>query len=42
MTISTKVQAKIDTADLSKTPPTVSIAGNDYTLSQLKQIVAAN
>ena len=39
-TVSTKVQAKIDSADLSKTPPTVSIAGNDYKLSKIQQIVA--
>ncbi len=40
--ISTQVQAKIDSMDLTQNPPVLSIAGQNYTVSQLQQIVATN
>jgi len=40
--ISTQVQAKVDSVDLTQSPPTLSINGQNYTISQLQQIVASN
>jgi flagellar basal-body rod modification protein FlgD len=40
--ISTQVQAKVDSVDLTQNPPVLSIAGQNYTVSQLQQIVATN
>jgi flagellar basal-body rod modification protein FlgD len=40
--ISTQVQAKVDSVDLTKNPPTLSINGQNYTIGQLQQIVATN
>ena len=40
--ISTQVQAKVDSVDLTQNPPVLSIAGQKYTVSQLQQIVATN
>ena len=37
--ISTQVQAVVDSADLSTTPPTLSINGQNYTMDKIKQIV---
>jgi flagellar basal-body rod modification protein FlgD len=37
--IPTEIQAMVDSADLTKTPPTLSIAGQDYTLDKLKRVV---
>jgi flagellar basal-body rod modification protein FlgD len=37
--IPTEIQAVVDSADLTQTPPTLSIAGQDYTLDKLKRVV---
>ena len=39
--ISTQVQAKVSSVDLTQTPPVLSINGQNYTVSQLQEIVAA-
>ena len=39
-TVSTQVQATVDSVDLTQTPPVLSINGQNYTLSQLQKIVA--
>jgi flagellar basal-body rod modification protein FlgD len=39
--VSTQIQGTVDSADLSKTPPTLSIGGHDYTISQVKQVIRA-
>jgi flagellar basal-body rod modification protein FlgD len=38
--ISTQVQAKVDSVDLTQSPPILSINGQNYTMNQLQQIVA--
>jgi flagellar basal-body rod modification protein FlgD len=38
--ISTQVQAKVDSVDLTQTPPLLSINGQNYTMNQLQKIVA--
>ena len=40
--ISTQVQAKVDSVDLTQNPPLLSINGQSYTVSQLQEIVATN
>ena len=40
--ISTQVQAKVSSVDLTQTPPALSINGQNYTVSQLQRIVATN
>jgi flagellar basal-body rod modification protein FlgD len=40
VTISTQVTAKVDSVDLTQTPPVLSIAGQNYSLNQLQQIVS--
>lgn len=37
--ISTQVQAVVDAADVSQTPPVLSINGQNYTMDKIKQIV---
>jgi flagellar basal-body rod modification protein FlgD len=37
--ISSEIQAKVDSADLTQNPPVLSIAGQDYTLDKLKRVV---
>jgi len=37
--VPTEIQATVDSADLTQTPPTLSIAGQDYTLDKLKRVV---
>jgi flagellar basal-body rod modification protein FlgD len=37
--ISTQVEALVDSADLSQTPPQLSINGQNYTMDKIKQIV---
>jgi flagellar basal-body rod modification protein FlgD len=39
LAIPTEIQAVVDSADLTKTPPSLSIAGQDYTLDKLKRVV---
>jgi flagellar basal-body rod modification protein FlgD len=39
VTVSTEVQAVVDSVDLTKDPPTLSINGQDYTMDQIKRIV---
>jgi flagellar basal-body rod modification protein FlgD len=38
--ISTQIQARVDSVDLTTTPPSLSINGQTYTVSQLQKIVA--
>jgi len=37
--IPTEIEAVVDSADLSQTPPMLSIAGQDYTLDKIKRVV---
>jgi len=37
--VPTEIQAVVDSADLTQTPPVLSIAGQDYTLDKLKRVV---
>ena len=37
--IPTEIQAVVDSADLTQSPPTLSIAGQDYTLDKLKRVI---
>jgi flagellar basal-body rod modification protein FlgD len=39
--ISTQIEGVVDSADLTKSPPTLSIGGHDYTLNQVKQVIRA-
>src|SRR5439155_24929251 len=39
--ISTQLEGVVDSAHLTKTPPTLSIGGHDYTISQVKQVIRA-
>jgi flagellar basal-body rod modification protein FlgD len=38
--VSTQVQAKVNSVDLTQTPPLLSINGQNYTMNQLQKIVA--
>ena len=40
--ISTEVQGKVTSADLTQNPPVLSINGQNFTLNQVKQIVSVN
>ena len=40
--VSTEIQGKVDSADLTQNPPVLSINSQNYTLNQVKQIVSAN
>jgi flagellar basal-body rod modification protein FlgD len=37
--IPTEIQAVVDSADLTESPPVLSIAGKDYTIDKLKRII---
>jgi flagellar basal-body rod modification protein FlgD len=39
VSVPTEIQALVDSADLTKNPPVLSIAGQDYTLDKLKRVV---
>jgi flagellar basal-body rod modification protein FlgD len=39
--ISTQVQARVDSVDLTQSPPVLSVSGQDYTMNQLQKIVAS-
>ena len=39
VTVSTEVQAVVDSVDLTKDPPILSINGQDYTMDKIKRIV---
>ena len=39
VTIPTAIQAPVDSADLTQSPPLLSIAGQDYTLDKIKRVV---
>jgi flagellar basal-body rod modification protein FlgD len=39
--VPTEIEAVVDSADLSQTPPVLSIAGQDYTLDKIKRVVRA-
>jgi flagellar basal-body rod modification protein FlgD len=40
--VTSEVQGKVESADLTQNPPVLSINGQDYTLDQIKRIVSAN
>jgi flagellar basal-body rod modification protein FlgD len=37
--VSTEIQAPVDSVDLTQDPPTLSIAGKDYTMDKIKRVV---
>jgi flagellar basal-body rod modification protein FlgD len=37
--IGTEIEGTVDSADLSKTPPVLSVAGENYTLEKIKRVV---
>src|SRR6185437_8818794 len=37
--IPTEIEAPVDSADLTQTPPVLSIAGQNYTLDKIKRVV---
>ena len=39
VTIPTEIEATVDSADLTKTPPVLSIAGQDYTVDKIKRVI---
>jgi flagellar basal-body rod modification protein FlgD len=39
MAVPTEIEAVVDSADLTQTPPVLSIAGQDYTLDKIKRVV---
>src|SRR5437868_5678492 len=39
--VSSQIEGTVDSVDLTKTPPTLSIGGHDYTISQIKQVIRA-
>jgi hypothetical protein len=36
------VQGKVDSVDLTQSPPTLSINAQDYALTQIKRIISTN
>ena len=40
--VMTEVQGKVDSVDLTQSPPTLSINSQDYALTQIKRIVSSN
>ena len=40
--VSTEIEAVVDSVDLSKDPPILSIAGKDYTADKIKRVVRAS
>ena len=40
--VTTEVQGKVDSVDLTQSPPTLSINSQDYALTQIKRIVSSN
>ena len=39
VSVPTEVEAVVDSADLTQTPPVLSIAGNDYTIDKIKRVI---
>jgi flagellar basal-body rod modification protein FlgD len=37
--VTTQIEGTVDSVDLTKTPPTLSIGGQNYTISQVKQVI---
>jgi flagellar basal-body rod modification protein FlgD len=37
--VPTEIEAVVDSADLTQTPPVLSIAGQDYTLDKIKRVM---
>lgn len=37
--VPTEIQARVDSADLTQTPPVLTIAGQNYTLDKLKRVI---
>jgi flagellar basal-body rod modification protein FlgD len=40
--VATEVQGKVDSVDLTQSPPTLSINAQDYALTQIKRIISTN
>jgi flagellar basal-body rod modification protein FlgD len=40
--VPTQIEAVVDSADLSQTPPVLSVAGQNYTLDKIKRVVRAS
>jgi len=40
--VATEVQGKVDSVDLTQSPPTLSINSQDYALTQIKRIISTN
>jgi flagellar basal-body rod modification protein FlgD len=40
--LSTEIQAVVDSVDLTKNPPVLSINGQDYTIDKIKRVVRAS
>jgi flagellar basal-body rod modification protein FlgD len=40
--VATEVQGKVDSVDLTQSPPTLSINSQDYALTQIKRIISVN
>jgi len=40
--VTTEVQGKVDSVDLTQSPPTLSINSQDYALTQIKRIISTN
>ena len=38
--ISTEIDGTVDSVDLSQNPPQLSIAGQNFTLNQIKRVIA--
>jgi flagellar basal-body rod modification protein FlgD len=39
VSVPTQIEAVVDSADLTKTPPVLSIAGQDYTVDKIKRVI---
>jgi flagellar basal-body rod modification protein FlgD len=37
--VRTEIEAVVNSADLSQTPPVLSVAGQNYTLDKIKRVV---
>ena len=39
VSVPTEIDATVDSADLTQTPPVLSIAGQNYTLDKIKRVI---
>jgi flagellar basal-body rod modification protein FlgD len=42
LTVATEIEAPVDSADLTQSPPVLSIAGQNYTLEKIKRVVRSS